>query len=57
LDAFDAVTDDTVNIEFADQSAELGVVSSATVVKNLDVPYIHQCWDTPNDFDGRGACM
>ena len=22
----------------------------------LDVPYIHQCWDTPEDFDGRWAC-
>jgi hypothetical protein len=36
------------------QSAELGVVSSASAVKNLDVPYIHQCWDTPNDFDEMG---
>ena len=25
-------------------------------VKDLQVPYIHQCWDTPNDFDGRWAC-
>lgn len=23
---------------------------------NLNVPYIHQMWDTPNSFDGRWAC-
>lgn len=23
---------------------------------NLDVPYIHQLWDTPDRFDGRWAC-
>ncbi len=27
-----------------------------TSIINLSVPYIHQCWDTPNDFDGRWAC-
>jgi hypothetical protein len=29
---------------------------SFTSVINLTVPYIHQCWDTPDDFDGRWAC-
>ena len=23
---------------------------------NLDVPYIHQLWDTPEDFNGKWAC-
>jgi uncharacterized delta-60 repeat protein len=35
---------------------QFGFGTSANIVKNLDVPYIHQCWDTPNDFDGRWAC-
>ena len=30
--------------------------TSATIVKNLQVPYIHQCWDTTSTFDGRYAC-
>ena len=30
--------------------------TSATIIKNLQVPYIHQCWDTASTFDGRYAC-
>jgi hypothetical protein len=25
-------------------------------VRNIPVPYIHQLWDTADDFDGRSAC-
>nr|MDO8082658.1 C39 family peptidase [Candidatus Freyarchaeota archaeon] len=32
------------------------VKAKGTPVVNLQVPYIHQCWDTPDDFDGSWAC-
>jgi len=29
---------------------------SEASLKMLDVPYVHQCYDTPNDFNGAYAC-
>ena len=31
-------------------------VPLGTPIKNWEVPYIHQCNDTPNNFNGRYAC-
>lgn len=31
-------------------------IGSIPTLVNLDVPYIHQCYDTPDNFDGRSAC-
>jgi hypothetical protein len=28
----------------------------APIVVSLDVPYVHQAWDAPDDFDGSGSC-
>jgi hypothetical protein len=30
--------------------------AEGTTVRNIPVPYLHQLWDTADDFDGRSAC-
>ena len=49
LDALGPVTDDTVNIEFADQGAELGVVSLASSYdRQAAYDYAIQWWNSCN---------
>jgi hypothetical protein len=33
-----------------------GPPAEGTTVRNIPVPYLHQLWDTADDFDGRSAC-
>ena len=40
----------------ASRSFTVTYTKDSKIVVNLPVPYIHQCYDTPEDFDGRWAC-
>ncbi|RLI12453.1 hypothetical protein DRO33_02645, partial [Candidatus Bathyarchaeota archaeon] len=33
-----------------------GLLYKSDAVESIDVPYVHQVYDTPNSFDGRWAC-
>jgi len=42
--------------EAEEHRGERAIPSPPRADVNLEVPYIHQLWDTPEDFDGRSAC-
>ena len=56
-----AVYDDHVTYPHIDEDFELDLTIKAlpsppVAEVNLEVPFIHQLWDTPNWFNGRWAC-
>jgi len=42
--------------EMGGDPGDLDFGGTQSVIKNLSVPWIHQCWDTSDTFDGRWAC-